>query len=51
MKMSRLLALIVVCLSALFVIGSAAQEADSEFESPDSIKQREEWYHHQRACA
>jgi photosystem II stability/assembly factor-like uncharacterized protein len=49
MKMSRLLALIVVCLSALFVIGSAAQEADSEFESPDSIKQREEWYHHQRA--
>jgi photosystem II stability/assembly factor-like uncharacterized protein len=49
MKMSRLLALIVVCLSAWFVVAAAAQEADSEFESPDSIQQREEWYHHQRA--
>ncbi len=49
MKMSRLLALIVVFLAALFVAVGAAQEADSEFESPASIQQREEWYHHQRA--
>ena len=49
MRMFRVLTLTVVCLSALFVVIAAAQEADSEFESPDSIKQREEWYHHQRA--
>ena len=49
MKMFRLLTLIFVCLSALLVVVAAAQEADSEFESPESIQQREEWYHHQRA--
>ena len=49
MRMFRLLTLTVVCLSALFTVFAAAQEADSEFESPDSIKQRDEWYRHQRA--
>ncbi len=50
MRMFRGLPLTVACLCALFiVVSAAAQEADSEFESPDSIKQREEWYHHQRA--
>ncbi len=49
MRTFRLLALMVVCLSALFVVVPAAQEAESEFESPESIKQRDEWYRQQRA--
>jgi photosystem II stability/assembly factor-like uncharacterized protein len=50
LKILRLLTLIIVGLSALLVIAAAAQEADSEGqESPESIKQRDEWYRHQRA--
>ncbi len=49
MKMFRLLTLFVVCLSSVFTVLAAAQQADSEFESPDSIRQRDEWYRHQRA--
>ena len=49
MKMFRLLAVTALSVCSLFLVAAAAQENDSGFESPDSIKQREEWYHHQRA--
>jgi photosystem II stability/assembly factor-like uncharacterized protein len=50
LKILRLLTLIIVCFFALLVVVAAAQEADPDGqESPESIKQRDEWYRHQRA--
>ena len=49
MKSFRLLTVIALSICSFFLVAAAAQENDSGFESPDSIKQREEWYHHQRA--
>jgi photosystem II stability/assembly factor-like uncharacterized protein len=51
MKTVRLVTLcvFVFCLLTLFSGFAAAQEADSGEESPEMIRQRDEWYHHQRA--
>src|SRR5579871_3757120 len=51
MKMLRLLALILACLSFSFVGFMSAQEADqsSEHEGTDNLRLRAEWFYHQRA--
>src|SRR5579864_3335370 len=49
MNFVRALWSLVVCLASLFAVFSAAQETEPQNESSDLIRQRDEWYRHQRA--